>query len=102
VVIALAVEGVNRRKQMLSALTEKTSVIKLAGVELPPCQATVVEVDFKSQKIRFPDWALAALAVLANQNHVLSLPMLNEALTLRFKKDVFDAATSIVNKIAAA
>ncbi len=99
VVIALAAEGINRRKQMIATLTENTVVVKLVGLELPASQATVIEVDFKSQKIRFPDWALAALAVLANRNSGLSMPMLTKALLLRFKQAVFDEAMTIVNKI---
>ncbi len=101
VVIALAAEGINRRKQMISSLSSETVVIKLTGLELPPCGAKVIEVDFKAHKIRFPDWALAALAVLAKKNDALTPEMLNAALKLRFKKDVLKEALAIVEKINA-
>ncbi len=101
VVIALAPEGVNRRKKMLAALCPQSIVIKAAGVELPDCRATVIEVDFKAHKIKSQDWALAALAVLARQNKALTMDMLLAALKLRFKKPVFEMALAVTEKIAA-
>jgi 2-oxoglutarate/2-oxoacid ferredoxin oxidoreductase subunit beta len=101
VVIALAPEGVNRRKKMLSGLSPQAMVIKAAGVDLPNCQATVIEVDFKAHKIKSQDWALAALAVLARQNKALTMDMLLAALRLRFKKPVFDMAMAVTERIAA-
>jgi 2-oxoglutarate/2-oxoacid ferredoxin oxidoreductase subunit beta len=101
VVIALAPEGVNRRKKMLSGLSPQAMVIKATGVDLPNCQATVIEVDFKAHKIKSQDWALAALAVLARQNKALTMDMLLAALRLRFKKPVFDMAMAVTERIAA-
>ncbi len=101
VVIALASEGVNRRKQMLASLSPQTVVIKAAGLELPECRATMIEVDFKFRKIKSRDWALAALGVLAGQNNVLNMDMLKTALELRFNKPVFEAAMAIVEHMAA-
>ena len=101
IVIALAPEGVNRRKKMLAALSPESVVIKSAGVELPPCQVTIIEIDFKAHKIKSQDWALAALAVLARQNKVLTMDMLTAALKLRFKKAALEMAMSVTEKIAA-
>jgi pyruvate/2-oxoacid:ferredoxin oxidoreductase beta subunit/Pyruvate/2-oxoacid:ferredoxin oxidoreductase gamma subunit len=101
VVIALAPEGVNRRKQMLANLSPESLVIKAAGVELPDCRATIIEVDFKACKIKSQDWALAALAVLAKQNKALTTEMLTAALKLRFKKAVFEMAMAVTEKAAA-
>jgi hypothetical protein len=101
VVIALAPEGVNRRKKMLTALSPETVVIKAAGVELPPSEAVVIDVDFKKHKIKSADWALASLAVLARQNRVLTMDMFTAALKLRFKKTVFEAAMAVAEMIAA-
>ena len=101
VVIALAPEGVNRRKKMLAALSPLSVVIKATGVELSGCRATVIEVDFKAHKIKSQDWALAALAVLARQNKALTMDMLLAALKLRFKKPVYEMALAVTEKIAA-
>jgi len=100
-VIALAPEGVSRRKKVIESLSPESVVIKAAGVELPPCEATVIEVDFKARKIKSQDWALAALAVLARQNKMLTTDMLMAALKLRFKKAVFEMAMSVMEKISA-
>lgn len=101
VVIALAPEGVNRRKKMLTSLSPESLVIKAAGVQLPECRATIIEVDFKAHKIKSADWALASLAVLARQDKILTMSMLTEALRLRFKQTVFEAAMSVTEKIVA-
>ncbi len=100
-VIALAPEGVNRRKKMLSGLSPETVVIKAANVELPPCPATIIEVDFRAQKIRPQDWALAALAVLARQQKILTMEMLTAALRIRFQNDIFEGAMAVLDKISA-
>jgi Pyruvate/2-oxoacid:ferredoxin oxidoreductase gamma subunit len=101
VVIALATEGINRRKKMLAALSPECTIVKAAGVELPETRASVLEIDFKAKKIKSPDWALAALAALAGQNQALSTEMLTEALKLRFKPNVFEMAQAVMKKIAA-
>jgi 2-oxoglutarate/2-oxoacid ferredoxin oxidoreductase subunit beta len=101
VVIALAPEGVNRRKKMLTALAPQSVIVKAAGLELPDCRALVIDVDFKAHKIKSPDWALAALAVLAHQNKAVTMDMLLAALRLRFKEPVLEMAMAVVGKIAA-
>jgi len=101
VLIALAPEGVNRRRKLFGTLSPQTLVIKAAGVELPDCRAEVMEVDFKARKIKSPDWALAALAVLAGQNRALSMDMLHAALKLRFNKAVLEMASAVMEKSAA-
>lgn len=98
VVIALAPEGVNRRKKMLTHLAPDALVIKAAGIELPSCQASIIEVDFKAEKIKSQDWALVALAVLAQQNKVLNMDMLKAALKLRFNAGQYETAIAMVEK----
>jgi 2-oxoglutarate/2-oxoacid ferredoxin oxidoreductase subunit beta len=100
VILALAPEGVERRKAMLKNLTGSPLIIRAAGVELPPCDAAIVTVDFKAQKIKSPDWALAGLAVLAKMNRVINLDMLKQALSVKFKKGVLDSALELVDKVA--
>ena len=98
VVIALAPEGVNRRKKMLTELSPEALVIKASGLELPSCQASIIEVDFKTEKIKSQDWALVALAVLAQQNKVLTMDMLKAALKLRFNAGQYEMAIAMVEK----
>lgn len=101
VVIALAPEGVNRREKMLTTLSPETLVIKASGIELPSCQASIAEVDFKAEKIKSQDWALVALAVLAQQKKVLTMDMLKAALKLRFKTEQYQAAIAMIEKAVA-
>lgn len=101
VVIALAPEGVGRRKGMLSGLSPEALVIREAATALPPTAAAVIDVDFKDKKIKSPDWALGALAVLAGERRVLTPEMLEAALRLRFKGALLDAALAVVEKAGA-
>jgi 2-oxoglutarate ferredoxin oxidoreductase subunit beta len=101
VIVALAAEGVNRRKRMFAKLSKESVIIKAAGVELPSCQGSIIEVDFKSKKIKSQDYALASLAVLAQQNSVLNMDMLYAALKLLFKQSIYETAVSVMEKAVA-
>ncbi len=100
VVIALADEGVGRRKKMLARLDPDALVIKASGVGLPETGATVHEVDFKSRKIKIQDWALASLALLARTNRVISMEMLKAALAVRFNAGILETAVALVERVA--
>jgi len=100
VVIALAPEGVNRRRKLFETLSPQALVVKAAGVELPETRASVLEIDFKARRIKSPDWALAALAVLAGRNRALTMEMLNAALNLRFNMAVQEMASAVLEKVA--
>jgi pyruvate/2-oxoacid:ferredoxin oxidoreductase beta subunit/Pyruvate/2-oxoacid:ferredoxin oxidoreductase gamma subunit len=101
VIIALSREGVDRRRSLFDHLDQRTVILQAADVKLPPCEATVQSVDFKAQGVNPRDWALASLVVLAKQNLIISLPMLESALKHRFKKDVLTKALSLIERIAA-
>jgi pyruvate/2-oxoacid:ferredoxin oxidoreductase beta subunit len=101
VVIAMAQEGVNRRRQMFDRLAADTLVLSAVDIDLPTCSCPVVKVDFNLHKIKFQDRALAALAILAVREKVLSTEMLTAALGLRFEGKVAEAALSLVKKAAA-
>jgi pyruvate/2-oxoacid:ferredoxin oxidoreductase beta subunit/Pyruvate/2-oxoacid:ferredoxin oxidoreductase gamma subunit len=88
VVIALAAEGVARRKEIFSRLDPECLVIQAADVEIPPTQAKIVPVNFKEQGIKNPDRATASLAVLAGMKRVISWEMLDAALSEKFSGSV--------------
>lgn len=98
VILALAPEGVARRKAMFKKLTGSPLIIRAQGVDLPPCDAEIVTVDFKAQKIKSPDWALAGLAVLAKMNRAINPEMLKQALAVRFKGGILDAALELMER----
>ena len=95
VVLALAQEGVDRRRTALGRLDETTLLLLADGVEIPESKARVVELGFKDKGLKKADWALASLAVLAQRNQVLSSPMFQAALEERFKGKVLDSAQEV-------
>lgn len=101
IVLALANEGVNRQKKMIEALSPKSVIITATGVNLPRCQASIIQVDFKAMKIKAQDCALAALAVLSQHNTVLTMDMLRAALKLKFKEPLYSKAISVAEQVTA-
>jgi 2-oxoglutarate/2-oxoacid ferredoxin oxidoreductase subunit beta len=98
-IIALAQEGIDRRRYLFGGLDEKTLIIKAAGVEIPESCATVLDIDYKARGIKSQDWALASLAVMAKLKKVINIDMLNAALKLVFKEAVLESALEIVNRV---
>lgn len=99
VVIAIGPEGVARRKDLFGTLDPETLVIKHLGLETPVTQAETKEIDFKALAIKSPDMALAALAVLAQTERVITTDMLDRALTYRFTGKVLDASRAVLERI---
>jgi len=100
-VLVLGPEGVARRKAMFDALTKDSLVIQASDVPIPSCAAKVLTKDFQSLKIKAPDRALAALAMLAGLDSILSMDMLKAALAIRFKGKVLEKALATVQKASA-
>ncbi len=100
VIVALAGEGVGQRKDLFSRLRKDGLVIQVRGIEIPECRATIHEIDFKNQKIKSKDWALASLAVLAKLNHVITLEMLHSALKRKFKEPLLSLVRGLVERVS--
>jgi hypothetical protein len=100
VVVALAEDGVKRRKKLFGTLSRETLVLKVPEVEIPHIEATVKEIDFKGMGIKEPNWALASLAALAGMNRALSLEMLEAAIGLRFREKLRAPALEVVRTVA--
>lgn len=98
-VVALAAEGVAKRRALFGQLDPDSRVVKAAGVEIPPTAADVVEIDFKARKLKSQDWAVAALAVLARGNKGISVEMLKAAVGHRFKGAVQDQVLAVVERM---
>jgi Pyruvate/2-oxoacid:ferredoxin oxidoreductase gamma subunit len=98
-VIALAPEGVARRKELFAQLTRQTLVIQVVGVETPPTQAQILPMDFKAQSIKKADWAMASLATLAGMNKVLNREMLHAALGQRFRGRTLEVVKELVGSV---
>ncbi len=101
VVIALAPEGIARRKELLMQLSERTWLLSAKALDLPPSSAKKLALDFKAEKIKPQNWALTALAILAARNKALSLEMLRAAVKERFEGQVRDNVLKLIEHAAA-
>ncbi len=99
VVLALAQEGVDRRKDMFTQLDNDALVLQADGVQVPVCKARIHSMDLKARKIKKPDWALASLGVMAGFNEIVSVEMLVAALKIRFKGKTLDTALELIRQI---
>ena len=99
VVIALAWEGVERRKNLFKQLDSDALVLQADGVEVPDCSARILPMDLKSRGIKKPDWALASLGIMAQLGKIISPEMLAAALKIRFKGKTLDTALELVKKV---
>jgi 2-oxoglutarate ferredoxin oxidoreductase subunit beta len=98
VVLALSQEGVDRRKHLFDHLDKNTLILRAEEINLPPCNAEVQQPNFKAQKIKFNDRALAALSVLAKLDKVICLDMLESALAFRFRDKILASAIDLVKR----
>jgi Pyruvate/2-oxoacid:ferredoxin oxidoreductase gamma subunit len=80
VVVALAREGVQRKRGIFAAMSPAGRIILNKGLEIPDTAAQVMEVDFKGLGIKRTERALAALALLAGTRDPISPEMLEMAL----------------------
>ena len=99
VVLALSQEGVDRQKHLFDHLDKNTLIIGGEEIHLPPCNAEMQQPDFKTQKIKSRDRALAALSVLAKLDKVINLDMLESALAYRFRDKTLASALDLVKRV---
>ena len=102
VLIALADEGVERRKEFFGKKSPDGLVIQVAGIDIPDTRARVVTVDFKSLGIRKPDRAMASLAVPAKLNLVISPDMPVAGIEENFKgqERIIAAVKTVIGQAA--
>jgi pyruvate/2-oxoacid:ferredoxin oxidoreductase beta subunit/Pyruvate/2-oxoacid:ferredoxin oxidoreductase gamma subunit len=99
VVLALSQEGVDRRKHLFDSLDNSALILQAPGVSIPSCKGEILQVSFKSQKIKSTDWALAALIVLAKKNRVIHLEMLKSALKYKFRNNLLESSLDLVKRV---
>jgi Pyruvate/2-oxoacid:ferredoxin oxidoreductase gamma subunit len=99
VVLALSQEGVDRGKHLFDHLDKNARIIRAEKIHLPPCNAKVQKTDFKAEKIKSNDRALAALCVLAKLHTVISPDMLESALSYRFQDQILASALDLVRRV---
>jgi len=99
VVIAIAPEGVERRKDLFARLDPEAVVLREAQVEIPATPAKVMTLDFKAQKLKKTEWAMASLAVLAKTNLILTPETLETAVEDRFKGESRESVKSMIRSV---
>ena len=97
--VALAQEGVDRRRDLFERLAKDALIIQIGGVNLPASKARIHRVDLKAQGVKPPDWALASLAVLAKLKKVIHPKMLEAALKVRFKGKALASALQLIKQV---
>jgi pyruvate/2-oxoacid:ferredoxin oxidoreductase beta subunit/Pyruvate/2-oxoacid:ferredoxin oxidoreductase gamma subunit len=99
VVLALAAEGVERRKAIFAGLDQGALVLRTEGVEIPEVGAEVLTIDWKSLGIKGVDTALAGLGALARVGRAVTPEMLDRALESRFQGKALDGAREVVARV---
>jgi len=99
VIIALAQEGVERRRDLFQNLASNSLILQVGGIKVPTGNARIYPMDFKSLGIKKPDWALASLGVLARLGRIISRKMLQAALKIRFKEKPLAAALELIKQV---
>jgi len=100
VILALAQEGIDRSRKLFDSLDENCLILQAADTELPECKTKAISIDFRAQKIREQDRAMAALAVLSQTGKLISREMLESALTYRFSSPVLESVLELVKRIS--
>ena len=99
VVVALAQEGVDRRRNLFARLAKDALIIQVSGVTLPNSKARIHRADLKAQNIRRTDWALASLAVMAKLEKAIRTEMLEAALKIKFKGKTLTSARDLIRGV---
>ncbi len=99
VIVALSQEGVDRRKNLFDTLSEETLILKVPETEIPTNKAKTMNIDFRAQKIKSQDQALASLSILAKLNKIISHKMLQSALKTRFKDPALNMSLDIIDRV---
>ncbi len=99
VILVFSADGVKRRQQLFSRMSDEGLVICAKGVEIPECKAEKIYIDFKGKGVSSENYGLAALSLLASRGKCMSIEMFNTALQKRFKGDPYVSALRIVEKM---
>lgn len=103
IIVALAQEGVARRRDAFARARPEGVVIASSELEIPATAARVVTVDFQnSYGVAAVHRALAALALLVRESDLLSAEMLRQGLQSRFAGKALDQGLSLLERVLAA
>lgn len=101
VVLAVAAEGVARRRAVFAQLGEEAVVVKERSLNLPETRARVLDIDFPALGVKPGEWALAALAILARERILINPEMLAAGIAHRYRGRMLDEARTVMAGILA-
>ena len=101
VILALAQQGVERRRSVFGSVDSDCLIIKAADVDIPPGNCRIIEIDFQQQcGITFINRGVAALAVLSCVHPVLNANMFRSGLFYRLKSRQLEMALVTAGRIS--
>lgn len=100
VIVALAQEGVVRRKNLFGSVDNQTQIIAADDLDIPETDGIISRVPFKAHKIPPTQSALASLTLIAEQLKLLSNDLLIKGLQMRFKDSQFTDALKLFERCA--
>jgi 2-oxoglutarate/2-oxoacid ferredoxin oxidoreductase subunit beta len=101
VIVALALEGVARKRELFAKMSPAGRVLLAKGVEIPQTAAGITEIDFKGQGFKRTERALAALVLLARTGDPITFEMLERALQGSLKGRALDANLALLARTTA-
>jgi len=99
VVLVFSDDGVKRRRQIFSKMSDDGLVICATGVEIPECKAKKIYINFKAKGVSSENYGLAALALLASRERAITMEMLLTAMKKKFSEDQQAVAYRTLEKI---
>jgi 2-oxoglutarate/2-oxoacid ferredoxin oxidoreductase subunit beta len=100
-IVALAREGVMRKRELFATMSSKGRVMVEKGLEVPDTAAAILEIDFKGHGFKRTERALAALALLARADDPITLEMLEGSLRNSLKDQALVLSLNLLQRASA-
>jgi 2-oxoglutarate/2-oxoacid ferredoxin oxidoreductase subunit beta len=100
VILALAREGVTRKRELFSKMSPDGRILREKGLEIPDTPPHIIEIDFKRHGFKRTEWALAVLSLLARTKDPITLEMLEEALRSSPKDQALATSLDLLERTA--
>jgi pyruvate/2-oxoacid:ferredoxin oxidoreductase beta subunit/Pyruvate/2-oxoacid:ferredoxin oxidoreductase gamma subunit len=100
IILALADEGVERRKNTIRQAKTDCLIVREAGVALPETAARVITFDSDALRISTTQRAMTAVSLLVQHQSTLDMEMLRLGLKHRFTGELREKTMGLVERIA--
>ena len=100
IIVALADEGVERRKNTIGQAEADCLIVREAEVALPETEARVITFDSDVLRISTAQRAMTAVSLLIQNQSTISMEMLRLGLNHRFEGELLQKTMGLVQRIA--